>query len=145
MLHGESESCIKIKVNWKCRFNVIKRGAASEMVKWKTGLSSQRFIAALGKNRGFDSKGQANVSACPVWMHTQINTTNIIFTRVHNTNIHKKYVHKLSTNLTLYSLERLVIFILAYYCSTTYSKAVREIIEEFQCLIKSSKFCSINF
>jgi hypothetical protein len=80
-----------------------------------------------------------------VWTHTQINTTNIIFTWVHNTNIHKKYVHKLSTNLTLYSLERLVIFILADYCSTTYSKAVREIIQEFQCLIKSSKFCSINF
>ena len=51
MLHGESESCIKIKVNWKCCFNVIKRGAASEMVKWKTGLSSQRFIAALGFSR----------------------------------------------------------------------------------------------
>jgi hypothetical protein len=78
-------------------------------------------------------------------MHTQSNTTNIIFTWVHNTNIHKKYVRKLSTNLTLYSHERLVIFILAYYCSTTCSKAVREIIEEFQCLIKSSKFCSINF
>ena len=24
--------------------------------------------------------GQANFSACPVWMHTQSNTTNIIFT-----------------------------------------------------------------
>jgi hypothetical protein len=23
-------------VNWKCCFNVVERGAASEMVKWKT-------------------------------------------------------------------------------------------------------------
>ena len=35
--------------------------------------------------------GQANFSACPVRMHTQSNTTNIIFTQVHNTNTHKKY------------------------------------------------------
>jgi hypothetical protein len=34
---------------------------------------------------------QANFSACPVWMHTQSNITNIIFTWVHNTNTHKKY------------------------------------------------------
>ena len=34
-------------------------------------------------------RGQANFSACPVWMHTQSNTTNIIFTWVvHNTNTH---------------------------------------------------------
>jgi hypothetical protein len=36
-------------------------------------------------------RGQANFSACLVRMHTQSNTTNIIFTQVHNTNTHKKY------------------------------------------------------
>jgi hypothetical protein len=33
---------------------------------------------------------EANFSACPVWMHTQSNITNIIFTWVHNTNTHTK-------------------------------------------------------
>jgi hypothetical protein len=31
-------------------------------------------------NRTRDHRGQANFSACPVWMHTQSNITNIIFT-----------------------------------------------------------------
>jgi hypothetical protein len=34
-------------------------------------------------------KGCRFDSACPVWMHTQSNITNIIFTWVHNTNTHK--------------------------------------------------------
>jgi hypothetical protein len=48
--------------------------------------------------RGFDShRGQAiNFSACLVWMHTQSNITNIIFTWVHNTNTHKYYTSLLS-------------------------------------------------
>jgi hypothetical protein len=38
-------------------------------------------ISELSLSRGFDSHhGQANFSACPVWMHTQSNITNIIFT-----------------------------------------------------------------
>jgi hypothetical protein len=28
-----------IKVKWKCCFNIVERGAANRMVKWKTGLS----------------------------------------------------------------------------------------------------------
>jgi hypothetical protein len=44
----------------------------------------------------FDShRGQANFSACPVWMDTQSNITNIIFTWVHNTSTHKKYYNNL--------------------------------------------------
>jgi hypothetical protein len=45
---------------------------------------------AIPKGRGFDShRGQANfqLARCGMWMHTQSNTTNIIFTWVHNTNV----------------------------------------------------------
>jgi hypothetical protein len=38
---------------------------------------------------------EANFSACPVWMHTQSNTTNIIFTWARNTNTHKIIFQKL--------------------------------------------------
>jgi hypothetical protein len=46
--------------------------------------------STLGKlNQTRDShRGQTNFSACAVWMHTQSNITNIIFTWVHNTNTH---------------------------------------------------------
>jgi hypothetical protein len=44
------------------------------------------------KGRGFDShRGQANFSDCSVWMHTQSNITNIIFTWVHNTNTQRNH------------------------------------------------------
>ena len=36
--------------------------------------------------------GSLSLILCPVWMHTQSNTTNIIFTWVQNTNVHKKYL-----------------------------------------------------
>jgi hypothetical protein len=42
MLNGKLEYYC-IKVNWKC-FNVVGRRAASEMVKWKMGLSCQVFF-----------------------------------------------------------------------------------------------------
>ena len=45
----------------------------------------------VGSTPTMPDHGQANFSVFPVWMHTQSNTTNIIFTRVHNTNTHKKY------------------------------------------------------
>ena len=39
------------------------------------------LVAQLAEHRGFDShRGQANFLGCPVWMHTQSNITNIIFT-----------------------------------------------------------------
>ena len=31
-------------MNWKCCLNVVERGAASEMVKWKTGLSCRSLF-----------------------------------------------------------------------------------------------------
>jgi hypothetical protein len=40
-------------VNWKCCFNVIERGAVSEMVKWKTGLSCRSLTAVIGKQVNF--------------------------------------------------------------------------------------------
>ena len=41
-------------MNWKCCFNhVIEGGAASEMVKWKTGLSSRTLTAVLDKQVNF--------------------------------------------------------------------------------------------
>jgi hypothetical protein len=43
MLNGKLEYYC-IKVNWKCFFNVVGRRAASEMVKWKMGLSCQVFF-----------------------------------------------------------------------------------------------------
>ena len=40
-------------------------------------LSVGRALDWYPKGRGFDShRGQANFSACPVWMHTQSNITN---------------------------------------------------------------------
>ena len=40
-------------MNWKCCFDVIEGGAASEMVKWKMGLSCQTVTAVLGKQVNF--------------------------------------------------------------------------------------------
>jgi hypothetical protein len=42
-----------VYVNWKCCFNVVERGAASEKVKWKTGLSCQVFYCCSGKQVNF--------------------------------------------------------------------------------------------
>jgi hypothetical protein len=46
MLNGKSEYyCIKGEL--EICFNVLERGAASEMVKWKTGLIVEVFTAVL--------------------------------------------------------------------------------------------------
>ena len=45
------------------------------------------------KGRTFDShRGQAFFQACPVWIYTQSNITNIVFTWVHNTNTEKSWL-----------------------------------------------------
>jgi hypothetical protein len=53
----------------------------------KEELVNERLAVVLGvgglvaQGRWFDShRGQAKFSACPVWMHSQSKTTNIIFT-----------------------------------------------------------------
>jgi hypothetical protein len=47
MLNGKSEYyCIKGELEF-C-FNVVERGAASEMVKWKTGLSCRSLYCCSG-------------------------------------------------------------------------------------------------
>jgi hypothetical protein len=47
---------------------------------FRTESSSFDINGLVSKGRGFDShRGQANFSACPVWMHTQSNITNIDF------------------------------------------------------------------
>ena len=50
------------------------------------------FVFVDPKGRGFDShRGQANVSACPVWMHTQSNITNIVTNCIKNFKRETKY------------------------------------------------------
>ena len=52
MLNGKSEYyCIKGEL--EMLFNVVERRAASEMVKWKTGLSCQVFYCCSGKQVNF--------------------------------------------------------------------------------------------
>jgi hypothetical protein len=50
-------------------------------------LLAEHWIMQYPKSRGFEShRGQANFSACPVWMHTQSqsNITNIIYINLHS-------------------------------------------------------------
>jgi hypothetical protein len=55
--------------------------------------SKLKSLLGHGGNRTRDHRGQANFSACPVWMHTQSNITNIIFTWVHITPTTQKIFH----------------------------------------------------
>ena len=42
--------------------------------------TSMYVLDQYPKGHGFDShRGQADFSACPVWMHTQSNITNIMY------------------------------------------------------------------
>ena len=55
--------------------------------------SVDRALDYYPKGRVFDShRGQANFSACPVWIYTQSNIKNIIFTWVHNITTHTKNI-----------------------------------------------------
>jgi hypothetical protein len=60
------------------------------MLLWCYTGQAEKF-AGLATDHGGNRtrRGQANFSACPVWMHTQSNITNIIITWVHNTKTHK--------------------------------------------------------
>ena len=51
------------------------------------------FMNWYPKSRGFGShRGQANFSARPMWIYTQSNIINIIFTWVHNIKTHTKNI-----------------------------------------------------
>jgi hypothetical protein len=75
---------------WVC----IHTGHA-EKFAWPRCESNWRFspwssnLFSLPDVDAHSHRGQANFSAWLVWMHTQSNITNIIFTWVHNTNTHK--------------------------------------------------------
>jgi hypothetical protein len=43
--------------------------------------------------------------ACPVWIHTQRNITNIIFTWIHNTNTEKIMIYMWFTGINYYKLD----------------------------------------
>jgi hypothetical protein len=67
------------------RFTKHKPFTTFAYVLYRIYKRRRKLNVVNSKGRGFDSHlGQTNFSACPVWMHTQSNITDIIFTLVHN-------------------------------------------------------------